>query len=79
MNKKINITNKEFNSIHKHTNKKSLKCFKLFLTNDNQVIMEIISIDNTLNWLRVLIKKLPFNVSKDVITISDKVFFINNK
>ena len=79
MNNEINITNKEFNSIHKHTNKNSLKCFKLLVTQDNKIIMEVISINNTLNWLRSLIKKLPFNLSKDVITILDKVFFIKNK
>ena len=76
--KKIKITEKEFNSIQPHTGQVSLKVFQLF-TGTEGLTMQIKNIDGTMNWLRDIIRELPFSVSKDVISVLDKVFFISNK
>jgi len=76
--KKIKITEFEFNSIHPHTNKASLKVFALFAGTEG-LTMQIKNIDGTMNWLEGIIKKLPHTVSKDVITVLDKVFFIKRE
>ena len=76
--KTIKITEKEFNSIQSHTGQASLKAFALF-TGVEGLTMEIKDIDGTMNWLRDIIRELPFSVSKDVISVLDKVFFISNK
>ena len=76
--KTIKITEQEFNSIQPHTGQASLKVFALF-TSVEGLTMEIKSIDGTINWLRDIIKELPFSISKDIISVLDKVFFISNK
>ena len=77
--KTIKITTKEFNAIQPHTGLRSLKCFKLWLHDDGiQVMMEIKNIETTLEWLRDLIREMPWSVGKDVITLADKVFFLLN-
>lgn len=76
--KTIKITEKEFNAIQPHTGQASLKVFALWNSFDG-VLMEIESIDGTMEWLRNVIKELPFSVAKDVISVLDKVFFISNK
>ena len=77
--KTIKITEKEFNAIQPHTGLASLNCFKLWLHDDGvQVMMEIKNIKTTLEWLRGLIRKMPWSVGQDVVSALDKVFFISN-
>tara|TARA_R110002020_G_scaffold45349_3_gene129792 strand:+ start:90 stop:335 length:246 start_codon:yes stop_codon:yes gene_type:complete len=76
--KTIKITEKEFNSIQPHTGQASLKVFALFNSPEG-VLMELEDVNGTMNWLISVIRELPHSVSKDVISVLDKVFFISNK
>jgi hypothetical protein len=73
--KTIRITEKEFNAIQPHI--VPAKTFD-FKNNPDGVLMEIQSFDGTMNWLRSIIRKLPWSVGQDVVSILDKVFWFSN-
>tara|TARA_R100001594_G_scaffold127694_1_gene165495 strand:- start:52 stop:387 length:336 start_codon:yes stop_codon:yes gene_type:complete len=72
--KSIEITYKEFNAIQPHIVPSDT--FDLNIKT-NCILMEIHNFNRTMEWLRDIIKELPFSVGKDVISVLDKVFWFS--
>ena len=85
MDKKIHITDTEFNAIVPQYKKEcnphtlELSCFRINLNPYTGISIVIKDINKSLNWFNNLIKNVPCSASKDVLTICDKLFLLNNE